>query len=88
MVDYEKCGIVAANVTHTGGENDTPWERKRIVIQLRCGTKYSVIRMAGITPPGVWDVSHLDPTGYWVCEEPFCQTTPDLFDTFKAHAKP
>jgi hypothetical protein len=88
VVDYERCGIVAANVTHTGGENDTPWERKRIVIQLRCGTKYSVIRMGGVTPPGCWNTARLNSTGCWAGEDIDHYTTHQLFDTFKAHAKP
>jgi len=87
VMDYEKCGIMAADVTHTGGENDTPWERKRIVIQLRCGTMYSVIRIAGSTPAGYWEAAHLDPTGDWMGEEPGHYTINELFNTFKGHAQ-
>ena len=86
VMDYERCGIVAADVTHTGG--DTRWERRRIVIQLRCSNMYSVIRIVGSTPPGYWEAAHLDPTGDWVGEEPEYYTTPELFDIFKRHAQP
>jgi hypothetical protein len=79
VMDYERCGIMAADVTHTGGENDTPWERKRIVIQLRCSTMYSVIRIVESTPAGYW---------VWVGDEPKYYTTPELFDIFKRHAQP
>jgi len=87
VVDYEKCGIMAADVTHTEWGNST-LRRKRIVIQLRCGTMYSVIRIAGSTPAGYWEAAHLDPTGDWVGGEPEYYTTPELFDIFKRHAQP
>jgi hypothetical protein len=82
VMDYEGCGIVAATA-----DDDYTLQRTRIVIRLQCGTVYGVSRWSG-TSPGFWEVAHLDPTGYWVCEEPFRQTTPDLFDTFRRHAQP
>jgi len=86
VMDYENCGIVAALVTHTEGD-DLPLQRKRIVIQLRCGTMYSVIRIAGITPSGFWEAAHLDPTGDWMGEEPEYYTINQLFNVFKEHAQ-
>lgn len=81
VMDYEGCGIVSVRITSTA-DDDLTLQRKRIVIKLRCCTVYRVTRMVG-TPSGFWEVSHLDPTGYWLCEEPFHHTTPDLFKTFK-----
>jgi hypothetical protein len=86
VMGYEECGIVAAQLTHTG-EDDVPLQWKRIVIQLRCGTMYSVIRMDGITPPGCWKAARLTQTGDWVGEEPEHYTTYQLFETFKRHAQ-
>lgn len=87
MVDYERCGILAADVTHP--ELDTyPLGRKRVVVQLQCGTMYSVIRMGGmITPPGVWEAALLDSAGDWMGVEPRYYTINELFDTFKEHAQ-
>lgn len=84
VMDYERYGIVAADVTHTA-EDDSPWHRIRIVIQLRCDTMYSVIRIAGITPPGCWEAARLTQTGDWLGEKPEHYTTCQLFETFKRH---
>ena len=86
VMDYERCGIVAADVTHTEW-GDSTLRRKRIVIKLRCGTMYSVIRIAGITPSGLWEAAHLDPTGDWIGEEPDHYTINQLFNVFKEHAQ-
>jgi len=86
VMDYENCGIVAALVTHTEGDY-FPLQRTRIVIQLRCGTMYSVIRMAGITPTGYWEAARLTPTGDWEGDEPEHYTIHRLFETFKRHAQ-
>lgn len=82
VMDYERYGIVAAVVTHTA-EDCFP----RIVIQLRCGTVYSVIRIAGITSSGYWEAAHLDPTGDYRGEEPDHYTINQLFNIFKEHAQ-
>lgn len=82
VMDYERYGIVAADVTHTA-EAYFP----RIVIQLRCGTMCSVIRIAGITPSGYWEAAHLDPTGDYRGEEPDHYTINQLFNIFKEHAQ-
>jgi hypothetical protein len=86
VLDYELYGIVAADVTHTEW-GDSTLRRKRIVIQLRCGTMYSVIRIAGITPSGFWEAAHLDSTGDWIGEEPDHYTINQLFNVFKEHAQ-
>lgn len=86
VMGYEECGIVAAQLTHTA-EDDSPWHRIWIVIQLRFGTMYSVIRMSGITPPGCWEAARLTQTGDWAGEEPEHYATYQLFETFKRHAQ-
>lgn len=86
-MDYERHGIVGAIVTHNECDN-VLLRRKRIVVQLQCGTMYSVIRMGGmITPPGVWEAALLDSAGDWMGVEPRFYTINELFDTFKEHAQ-
>lgn len=87
VMDYERCGIVSAMVTHTEDEGilSNLLKRKRVVIQLCCGTLYSVIRL-WTTPPGLWEACELDTTGNELIGEPVYYTTSKLFDIFSRHA--
>ena len=87
VMDYDRYGVVGAMVTHTGDEGvlSSLLKRKRVVVQLRCGTLYSVIRL-GTTPDGVWEACELDTTGNELLGDPDYYTTDQLFDLFSRHA--
>ena len=75
VMDYEKCGIVAADVTDSGPSY------KRIVIRLQHGIIYDVIR---VFHSPVWEVYNIseDLGGQLKVE---LHTTRQLFNTFKRH---
>jgi hypothetical protein len=82
VLDYERYGVVGAMVTHTEDEGvlSSLLKRKRVVVQLRCGTLYSVIRL------GLWEACELDTTGNELIGSRGYYTTSELFDLFSRHA--
>jgi hypothetical protein len=83
VLNYEIYGIVSSRVSR---QTDPLFSR--IVVMLRCGTKYSVIRIVGITPPGVWEANRLRKAGSWAEGPPRFYTTHELFETFRSHVQP
>jgi hypothetical protein len=87
VLGYDRYGVVGAMVTHQKDEGvlSNLLKQKRVVVQLCCGTLYSVIRL-GTTPAGLWEACELDTTGNGLIGDPGYYTTPELFETFSRHA--
>ena len=63
VMDYESCGIVAADI-RSDIPNSFLASSKRILITLRCGTVYSVGRNR-YQRPGEWQLTRVHPGEKW-----------------------
>lgn len=87
VMDYDRFGVVSAMVTHTedGSVLSSLLKGKRIVVELKNGEMFSVIRLA-TTPVGMWEACQLEITGDGLISDRGYYDTSELFELFSRHA--